>query len=172
MCSWSNTQIKQGMVVFIAPSISFFVQISKCHWQVTLWLTGCFFAISLLSQHLPKYLEDRAWNCQTPPYHSKCTLHVTMLYLVCSVTLGPVLQKSEPGCTVCSPGFHHLRSFIWNSKTHGSRGVTRLLLTACYQAALMSSRLLTQILEVLCCSRGQQQQPFTSSHPCQTGTCE
>lgn len=62
-----------------------------------------------------------------------------MLYLVCSVTQGPILQKKGPGCTICSPGFHHLTSFIWNSKTHGSRGVTRLLLTVCYQAALMSS---------------------------------
>lgn len=69
-------------------------------------------------------------------------MHITCRHAVFSVQrhTGPgSAEKKGPGCAIPSPGFHPLRSFIWNSETHGSRGVSTLSLPVCYQAALMSS---------------------------------
>lgn len=50
------------------------------------------------------------------PQHMYVT--VTSLYLVSSVTQGPVLQKKGLDCIICSLALHPLRSSVRNSVKH------------------------------------------------------
>lgn len=127
------------MIIFLAL-LSFSMQVSKCHYWVTVWFTGCFCAILLLSYSKAKYLYAGARTCQTPP-------HTTAYVRYCHLAVFSPQRHTGPSSAEEGAQLHHLFLNFTSLKVirverceiHGSRGVTRLLLTVCYQAAMMSS---------------------------------
>lgn len=127
--------VTDSHIIFIAP-LSFFMQIWKRHYRVVMWLTGCFSASSLLSYSATKYLHGRVRNCQTPP-------HTTGYVRYCHLTVFSPQRHTGPSSAEKGAWLHHLFPGFTSFKviraelceTHGSRGVARLLLTVCYQAA-------------------------------------
>lgn len=151
------------------------MQISKCHYWVTVWFTGCFCAIFLLSYSKAKYLYAGVRTCQTPP-------HTTAYVRYCHLAVFSPQRHTGPSSAEEGAQLHHLflnfTSFkvirVEPCEIHGSRGVTRLLLPCvtrlrwCHRWLLIQPR----VLEVLsCCSIGQEDH-ITSRHRWQAGIWE